>query len=244
MAGKCHIGTSGWSYDHWAGLFYPQDLPAKARLSHYVKFFSTVEINNTFYHLPKEATFQAWHESVPPDFLFAVKASRFITHVKRLKEPAEPLNNFLSRANLLKNNLGPTLFQLPPGWALNLIRFEEFISQLPSGFVFAFEFRNKSWYDTRVYDLMEKAGLTFCIHDMAGSVSPVMATSNQVYIRFHGTAAGYSGKYSRDQLRGWAGKVLDFLKKGAQVYIYFNNDAFGFAIENAGELERLLKDSA
>ncbi len=240
MENICHIGTSGWSYEHWRGVFYPLKLPAKQRLPFYARTFATVEINNTFYQLPKEATVRDWSLSTPSHFTFAVKASRFITHVKRLKDAAGPLENFIRRARQLGEKLGIILFQLPPKWSLDSARFEQFISLLPSDMRYAFEFRDGSWFTKEVYRLMERRDLAFCLHDMAGVECPFVVTSSMVYIRFHGASARYAGRYGRDGLAPWADRIEALLKENRQVYVYFNNDALGYAIQDGLELKGLL----
>lgn len=240
MPARYYIGTSGWSYDHWKEIFYLRGLLSKDWLGYYVKSFTSVEINNTFYHLPKEATFANWQAMVPAGFIFSVKASRFITHVKRLKDAAEPVAKFIDRAKLLGDNLGPILFQLPPNWRLDIDRFTDFVDILPAGLDYVFEYRDHSWFDPRLYQLMSQRDLGFCIHDMAGLNCPRIFTSRLVYIRLHGASAKYQGKYSPDQLADWSELICQYLRQGRKVFIYFNNDAFGYALENAKELERLI----
>ena len=243
MQARYYIGTSGWSYAHWKEVFYPAGLSTKDWLGYYVKFFTSVEINNTFYRLPKEETFRNWQAMAPAGFIFSVKASRFITHVKRLKDAAEPVANFINRARLLGDNLGPILFQLPPNWSLNIDRFTAFVNILPAGIAYVFEYRDSSWFDSRVYALMSQRNLAFCIHDMAGLDCPRLVTSQLVYIRFHGVSAKYQGKYSPDQLASWSEFICQYLRQGREVFVYFNNDAFGYALENARELARLVGQS-
>ncbi|MBI4378033.1 MAG: DUF72 domain-containing protein [Nitrospinae bacterium] len=244
MKGKCFIGTSGWSYDHWTGIFYPSDLKPYGRLAFYINNFNSVEINNTFYHLPSMSAFKGWKESAPKGFIYALKGSRFITHMKKLKDPEESLNLFLERASLLKNNLGPILFQLPPHWKRNLSRLEEFIKFLPDNRLFAFEFREPSWFNKGVYDLFRERGIALCIYHMPEFESPLEVTAKFVYIRFHGTEFLYGGRYSKDELSRWADKVKEFIKMGKDVYVYFNNDAYGYAVINAKELMEMVSVKA
>ena len=239
MKGKCLIGTSGFSYDHWDGVFYPRGMPAKERLKFYARSFATVEINNTFYHLPKEETFRGWASSVPAGFIFAIKASRFITHIKRLKD-VEPVGNLLNRLRPLGKGLGPILFQLPPNWNCDPARLSAFLERLPEGFKYSLEFRDRSRFNKEVYSLMEKRGVAFCIHDLLGLDCPFVVTAPLVYIRFHGTVGKYMGRYSKEDLRRWAERIEGLLKREHQVYTYFNNDAFGYAVENALELRDIL----
>lgn len=238
MSSSVHIGTSGWHYKHWLGLFYPAKLPAKEMLNFYVQHFDTVEINNSFYHLPSNTTFDAWRENTPPAFLFAVKGSRFITHMKKLKDPASSTAKFFAGAERLQEKLGPILFQLPPHWHANLERLEEFLKTIPKGHQYAFEFREPSWHVAEVYDLLRHHNAAFCIYDFAGKPTPIEITANFTYIRFHG--ANYSGSYTPKQLRDWAVRIRNWRKKLRDVYVYFNNDIGGHAIENAKELERLV----
>ena len=238
---KCdiRIGTSGWYYDHWKEKFYPADLPRSKWFEYYAKHFNTVEINNTFYHLPKEQILQRWHKIAPKDFLYTVKANRYTTHIKRLKDVAEPLERFFERANLLKSSLGPILYQLPPSLHKNLDLLETFIKLLPKRKTAVLEFRHQSWYEDDTYKLLDKYGISFCIHDMPGKESPRIVTGNVIYMRFHGTTGRYSGSYTKSQLQNW----VDWLKtKGKNmhtIYIYFNNDAQSHAIKNAKQLREL-----
>lgn len=235
------IGTSGWYYEHWKELFYPPGLPKSKWFEHYARQFDTVEINNTFYHQPKEQSIQRWHKIAPEGFLYSVKANRFITHIKKLKDVSEPLERFFDGINLLKRKLGPVLYQLPPSLHIDLDRFGDFIRLLPKRKIAVFEFRHKSWYCDDTYKLLEKFGAGFCIHDMPGKESPKVVTSNTVYIRFHGTAGRYSGNYPKSQLHDWAKWIKDKSKKVSGVYVYFNNDTHGYAIKNAKQLKEFLK---
>lgn len=231
--GKIYIGTSGWSYKDWKGRFYPIDLPDSKELEFYVKHFKSVEINNSFYHLPTTKTFIHWKHEAPSNFIFSVKANRYITHIKKLKTDNDGLKNFLKNARYLKEKLGPILFQLPPGWKLNLERLEVFLSKLPKKHRYTFEFRNLTWFDNRVYELLRKYNCALCIYDMQGFVSPTELTSDFVYVRFHGPKANYSGRYSRSVLKKWAKQCLKWQRKGKDVYVYFNHDLEGHAAADA-----------
>jgi len=237
---KCdiRIGTSGWYYDHWSGRFYPADLPKSKWFGYYAQYFDTVEINNTFYHLPKEQTLQRWHKIAPEGFLYAVKANRFITHIKKLDAADEPLERFFERAGLLKTRLGPILYQLPPSMHKDLDRLEAFIKLLPKRRTAVFEFRHESWYADDTYKLLEKTGVGFCIHDMPGKESPRIVTGGVIYVRFHGTTGRYSGNYPKPQLQNWAKWLKDQAKDVSAIYAYFNNDAQGHAIINAKQLKK------
>ncbi|UCC99994.1 MAG: DUF72 domain-containing protein [Phycisphaerales bacterium] len=233
------IGTSGWYYDHWRERFYPPDLPKSKWFEHYAQHFDTVEINNTFYHLPKEQTVQRWRELAPEGFLYAVKANRYITHIKKLTDAAEPLERFFERINLLENALGPVLYQLPPSLHKDLVRLEAFIKQLPKKPPTVFEFRHESWYEDDTFELLDRSGVCFCIHDMPGKESPRIVTGHIIYVRFHGTTGRYAGNYPESQLHDWADWLKDQTKKVRAVYAYFNNDIGGHAIKNAKQLRDL-----
>lgn len=240
MPGKCLIGTSGWSYSHWRGVFYPQGLKVSEELSFYMRHFSSVEINNTFYRLPSEDAFRAWRKRAPEGFIYALKGSRYITHMKKLKDPDEALSLFLKRARLLKGGLGPVLFQLPPKWRKDTGRLKSFVDKLPRGLRFAFEFRDPSWFDDDVYEVLKEGGAALCIYHMPGFSSPVLATAPFVYIRFHGTDFLYGGDYGKAELRRWAGVIKGFLKEERDVYAYFNNDEAAYAVKNALELKEMV----
>jgi uncharacterized protein YecE (DUF72 family) len=234
---EIRIGTSGWYYDHWSGRFYPADLPKSKWFEYYAQYFDTVEINNTFYHLPKEQTLQRWHTIAPKNFLYAVKANRYITHIKKLKDAAGPLERFLDIAGLLKSRLGPILYQLPPSLQKDLDLLEDFIKLLPKRKTAVFEFRHESWYSDDTYNLLDKTGVGFCIHDMPGKESPRIVTGGVIYVRFHGTTGRYSGSYSKSQLQNWANWLKDQAKNVRSIYVYFNNDAQAHAIKNAKQLK-------
>ena len=242
MPTEYHIGTSGWHYDHWRERFYPTDLPRTGWLDFYARSFSTVEINNSFYRLPTEKAFQSWHDSTPEGFAFAVKVSRFITHIKKLRDAEEPLQTFLQRAKLLGDKLGPLLYQLPPNLRRNDSLLEAFLPLLPAGLRHVFEFRNESWLVPGVFDIMRRYNAGFCIYDMGEFTTPVEVTAGFAYIRFHGSTSPYGGCYSEEELGGWARKVAALAGGLDAVYIYFNNDAEGFAIANARTLEQKLNE--
>jgi uncharacterized protein YecE (DUF72 family) len=230
------VGTSGWYYDHWKELFYPAGLAKSKWFEHYAGHFDTVEINNTFYHLPKEQSVQRWHDLAPRDFLYAVKANRYITHIKKLKDSVEPLQRFFDRVGLLKYKLGPILYQLPPSLHKDLDRLETFVKLLPRSKTAVFEFRHESWYSDDTFNLLRKFGVGFCIHDMPGKESPRVVTADIVYIRFHGTTGRYAGSYPKSQLQDWAKWLKEQAKTARGIYAYFNNDIGGHAIKNARQL--------
>ncbi len=238
MSGKIHIGTSGWNYNHWKGLFYPKDLPSERWFSHYCRQFDTVEINNTFYHQPGNNTFETWRRQAPQGFLYAVKANRYVTHMKKLKEPAKALERFFEGIRLLKNKLGPILFQLPPNWKKNLDRLRAFAQLLPKDLTHVVEFRDRDCLAEDTYELLVEHNLNLCVHDIL-SHHPRRVTGDIVYIRFHGTGVKYGGKYRPSRLRGWA----EWISKVAQekkVFVFFNNDTKGYAIKDSQALQRLV----
>jgi len=239
MSGKIHIGTSGWSYKHWIGNFYPADMKAKDHFEHFKKFYTTVELNNPFYHLPPKQTFINWKNNVPDDFVYAVKASRYITHMKKLKDPAESIANFMANVIGLEEKLAVILFQLPPGWQLNLERLEEFFEKLPKGHRYTVEFRNHTWYHEQVYNLLRQYNIAFCIYELEGHMSPIEVTSNFVYVRLHGPGGKYQGSYSEEALQWWAGKCKEWSQQGKDVFVYFDNDQGGYAAFNGIRLREL-----
>ena len=238
---SCHIGTSGWHYEHWKGPFYPEDFSEKDFLSFYSNRFSSVEINNSFYHLPSEKTFRKWRDTVDNDFIFAVKASRYITHMKKLKDPQKSLTNFLSAVEGLKKKLGIVLFQLPPYWHKNEERLNSFLSKLPRKIKSAWEFRDKSWFDENIYKILSKHKAAFCIYEISGEMSPEIVISDYIYIRLHGPDnKKYQGDYTKHQLKYWAEKFHNWLKEGKEIYCYFDNDQKGYAAKNAATLQQMM----
>lgn len=238
MPARFFIGTSGWHYDHWRGPFYPGKMPSREMLEWYAEHFWTVEINNSFYRLPPRETFREWRSQTPAEFLFAVKASRYITHMKKLKTPGPALRKFFLHAGELKRKLGPILFQLPPRWRRNPARLAEFLRALPKRHRYAFEFRDASWFDTGIYSLLRDHNAALCAYDLAGFASPLELTADFAYLRLHGPGGTkYAGCYTRAQLQYWWEVCLEWLKQGArQVYVYFDNDQAAFAALNAIEL--------
>ena len=238
MGGEIRIGTSGWNYKHWKGPFYPERMPDSRLLEHYVKFFDTVELNATFYRLPAEKNVERWRDSVPPGFLFSVKGSRYITHVKRLKEAGGFVKTFVESVRPLGDKLGPILFQLHPGLNLDLGRFESFLGSLPPGFRYVFEFRNPAWHIHEVYRILSEKGMGFCIYDFGGRLSPAEVTSDMVYIRLHGPLFPYMGRYGDEFIREWAAKMVSWSKEGLDVFCYFDNDERGYAANDALRLKK------
>jgi uncharacterized protein YecE (DUF72 family) len=236
------IGTSGWHYKHWLGNFYPAGTPAATYLSYYVQHFNSVEINNSFYKLPSTETLTDWLRAVPENFLFAIKASRFITHMKKLKEPQQSMALFLERIQVLGEKLGPVLFQLPPSWRFNQERFASFLQALPTTCRYAFEFRDQSWYTDSTYQLLQDYNCAFCIYDFAYHQSPVVITTDFVYVRLHGPENKYDGSYSDQVLSDWASRSKMWISQGKQVYIYFDNDIHGHAPVDAQRLQQMLQN--
>jgi uncharacterized protein YecE (DUF72 family) len=240
--GNIHIGTSGWHYSHWRGPFYPADLGPEGFLEFYAGRFQTVEINNSFYQLPTERALSTWRDTVPPNFIFAVKGSRFITHMKKLLDPERSLAPFLERVVLLKDKLGPILFQLPPGWHFNAGRLAAFLTVLPRTCRYTLEMRDVSWINDQALDLLAQHNVAFCIYEFAGYLSPQVTTADFVYIRLHGPEGPYRGRYGPQTLAEWAGAISGWSRRGQEVFCYFDNDQAGFAAQNALELqERLMK---
>ncbi|TDT41444.1 uncharacterized protein YecE (DUF72 family) [Halospina denitrificans] len=235
-----HIGTSGWRYGHWQGPFYPQGCHEEDWLRYYATRLGTVEINNTFYQLPSAAALVQWRKAVPEGFRFAVKASRYITHMKKLKDPEEGVPNFLNRIRYLEDRLGPVLFQLPPRWRVNPGRLEAFLKSLDPELHYAFEFRDPSWHTASVYDLLHQYRAAFCIYDLAGQRAPEVVTTDFVYVRLHGPDDAYEGCYGRQVLDEWKQRLVGWADEGKSVYVYFDNDAHGYAASNAEQLQALI----
>lgn len=251
------VGCSGWVYKHWAAGFYPEGLKPAAWFDHYRNVFDTVEINNSFYRLPEWRTFAAWrkraqvggtHGSRP--FLYAVKASRFLTHMKRLIDPADPVDRLLTRARHLGSTLGPILYQLPPRWVPDAGRFEAFLAALPKTIDLprgggpmplrhTVEFRDARAYDSPLIALLERYGVSLCLHDMKDSAAPRIAVGPFLYARFHGTAR-YGGRYPDAHLADWAEWMRGVHRAGRDVFVYFNNDIGGHAPRDALRLRALL----
>jgi uncharacterized protein YecE (DUF72 family) len=234
------IGCSGWQYKHWRGNFYPTALSTTRWLEYYATHFDTVEINNSFYRLPEADTFAEWRRRVPRSFVYAVKASRYLTHMKRLKEPGPPVALFFSRARKLGHRLGPVLYQLPPHWPRNLERLETFLRTLPKSRLHAIEFRDPSWYCDETFDLLGRYHEALCLHDMAGSPTGRRLVGPFVYLRLHGPRR-YAGRYADQTLEGWAEWCVSHQRQGVPVYAYFNNDAGGHAPKDALRLLELCR---
>jgi uncharacterized protein YecE (DUF72 family) len=251
-SGVAHIGCSGWHYKSWRGLIYPADLPTTEWLRAYTKRFSTVELNNSFYRLPSEETFANWREQVPRGFLFAVKASRFLTHIKRLRDPEEPLQRLLTHAKSLGPSLGPLLFQIPPRWFPDPDRLETFLTALPDRvsptsrqrLLHVLEMRDPRGYEPWVLELLRQYRVALCVHDMRESESPLVMVGPIVYIRFHGYGTKYGGSYPDEVLDEWAMWIRRALATGRDVYAYFNNDINGYAVYDAERLRLRVEGEA
>jgi uncharacterized protein YecE (DUF72 family) len=233
--GRLRIGTSGWEYQHWRGDFYPDDLPKDGWLEHYARTFATVELNASFYRLPPRVTFERWARRVPDDFVFSAKASRYLTHLKRLREPGEPLDRFWTRATGLGSHLGPVLYQLPPRWKPNLERLAAFLAVVPPDRPQVVEIRDRRWYGPALDELLEQAGVALCLHDMAGSgtAGTVGPVGPFVYLRLHGSGARYGGRYPDAVLDEWAARLRRWTDAGRDAWVYFNNDIGGHAPRDA-----------
>jgi uncharacterized protein YecE (DUF72 family) len=232
------VGTSGWVYPHWKDRFYPKDLPSKAWFAYYAERFPTVEINNSFYRLLSEQAFRNWRAQAPPDFVYAVKASRYITHLKRLKDPKEPVDLFWSRAKLLDDKLGPVLFQLPPRFPADPDRLRTVLKVLPREMRAAFEFRDPSWETDEVFGLLDKANAAFVLADRPRARIPDVVTGGWSYIRFHQGTQTHPD-YPQRKLKRWADRIAQM--DARDVFIYFNNDTLGAAIGDALTLTEMLE---
>jgi len=241
---KIYVGTSGYIYQHWGNnVFYPCTLPENKWLEHYCNYLDSVELNVSFYRLPSEAAFKSWHRRTPKNFRFAVKGSRFITHVKKLKDPKESIKLFYSRAKNLKEKLSVILWQLPPQFKLNPERLLSFVKELKKNIPcrHVFEFRNESWFSTKTYEILDKFGTPICITDWPRLSVKAPKIGNFIYIRKHGAGGQlYGGCYSEEQLKNDASLITSTKK---DCYIYFNNDSEGFAIKNAIQLKQYLSST-
>jgi uncharacterized protein YecE (DUF72 family) len=241
---RIRIGCSGWNYKHWRERFYPKGLPVRSWFAFYAEHFDTVEINNSFYRLPKPETFAKWRGQAPPGFCYAVKANRFLTQAKKLKDCQEPLERMMTPMRQLGDRLGPVLFQLPPRFRINLERLESFLRLLPGDVVSVFEFREKSWLVAETLQLLDRYGASFCVHDMAGSATERWAVGRIAYVRFHGGVGKYWGRYSDETLLSWSDWIAEQARGGRPVWCYFNNDIDGHAIHDAQTLKAMVAQAA
>jgi len=227
------IGTSGWQYRHWRDTFYPKEVPQSRWLEYYAERFATVEVNNAFYRLPERITFEDWQRRTPEDFVLAVKASRYITHIKRLHDPVEPVRRLLERSEGLGAKLGPVLLQLPPNLRIDIDALEEVLTQFPASVKVAFEPRHESWFDPATKKLLERHGAALCLADSIGRRSPHWRTANWGYLRMHEGRASPHPCYGRSALRSWAERLARLWPSSATIYVYFNNDERACALRDA-----------
>lgn len=239
---RAWIGTSGWEYKHWQKRFYPSSIKQNQHLPFYSSKFSTAEINNSFYKLPSVETYTKWASEVPSGFVFAVKGSRYLTHMKKLKEPEDPWHRIEVTSSALKEHLGPILLQFPANWKKNVERLRNFLNVAFSNSNprIAFEFRHESWYDKEITDLLEEFNCAMCVVDAPDFVKKEVITSDFMYIRYHGRESLYASKYTTRQLEKEAQKIQNWLEQNIEVYAYFNNDAQAYAVNNAEELTEFL----
>jgi uncharacterized protein YecE (DUF72 family) len=237
-----HVGTSGWSYDHWQGVLYPRGASSLERLDAYARRFETVEVNNTFYRWPRDEVFASWRDRLPEGFLVSVKASRGLTQFRRLNQPEAWLARMEAGLRRLGEKLGVLLVQLPPRFAADLGRLDAFLGRAPSGIKVAVEFRHPSWHREEVFALLERRGAAYCVMSGAGLPCVLRATAPFVYVRLHGPDHHhlYGGSYSDDDLGWWADRLREWQAQGREAFAYFNNDGYGHAVRNAEALRRRL----
>lgn len=227
------IGTSGWHYSSWRGCVYPPGLPPSRWLGHYAGLFATVELNNAFYRLPEASVFEGWAQALPDDFVVAVKASRYLTHIKRLHDPAEPAARLIERARFLGPKLGPILLQLPPNLGIDVDALTDTMAAFPAEVRLAVEFRHPSWFDPAVRRALTERGAALCLVDRRGPVAPLWRTADWGYVRFHAGRGWIPGCYGPTALSAWARRVADLWPASAEVFAFFNNDAHACAPRDA-----------
>lgn len=233
------VGTSGWNYDHWRGVFYPEGLPRSRWLEHYAGTFATVELNASFYRSMRPQTFEKWRKTTPEGFIWAIKANRFITHIRRLADVEDSLMRFMASTEPLKEKRGPVLFQLPPSLAFDKVLAEEFMSLKKEGDLWVIEARNKSWATDKALACLRERGVAWCISDTAGRYPLlVTVTAGFAYIRLHGSRRLYASCYTQEELEKWAETIVSL---GVDTYVYFDNDFMGHAPVNARQLMEILK---
>ncbi len=235
---RVHIGTSGWSYEHWKGIFYPEDLDRSEWLSFYSSSFDTVEVNSTFYRLPFENVVKGWKRKTPEDFKFAVKGWRMITHSKRLKNVEEDLQRFMQRLSGLEGKLAVILWQFPPSLKKDLPLLRDFLGLLPKSVRHSVEFRHGSWLYSEVYQALSDFGIALCISHSKRFEVPWIKTAPFAYVRLHGPEKLYASRYSKNQLEVIARRIEEL---DVETFVYFNNDFEGYAVENAHELMKALR---
>lgn len=234
-----YLGTSGWTYDHWSGRFYPADVSKKKWFEYFADHFDTVELNASFYRIPKESVVESWNARAPHDFVFSVKMSRLVTHVKKLRNCDNELEWFFGVFKPLRQKIGMYLIQIPPSIKVNHDLLKQFCATLPSSAPITFEFRNRSWYVQQTYEILREFNHSFCIHDMSGSSTERIVTGSAAYLRFHGYQERYGGDYSDEILADWADWIESQTEK-TPVYAYFNNDFEGFAVKNCLRLREMV----
>jgi uncharacterized protein YecE (DUF72 family) len=238
------IGTSGWTYDSWGGPFYPEKMPKKGWLAWYGSQFPTAEINGSFYRTPSLEAVRGWRDQTPKDFIFAWKASKFITHWKRLNENCvNSIELMETRLAALAPKVGAVLFQLPPQFAKNEPRLRSFLNMLPRHHRYAFEFRHKSWYDADVLDLLHRHNVSLCLSDHHDAPAPWEVTARHVYVRGHGPGGRYRDNYPDATLRSWARKIVQWRRQRRTVFVYFDNDQKSAAPADARRLMEILKSA-
>jgi uncharacterized protein YecE (DUF72 family) len=243
--GRCFIGTSGWSYRHWRDPFYPSGMAKGAdQLRFYAEQFDTVEVNGTFYRLIEQDTFRRWREETPEGFVFACKGSRYLTHMKRLKDPEQGVGRFFERVEALEDKLGPIVFQLPGRFKPDRERLAGFLQALPADHRYAFEFRDPAWFEPEIVETLTRYNAALCLYEFAGQEAPPEITADFVYIRLHGPDGPYQGSYGDDALRTWAKRISAWAGKSLNVYCYFGNDDRGFAPQNASCLREMMSSAA
>jgi uncharacterized protein YecE (DUF72 family) len=239
--GRCFIGTSGWSYRHWRGPFYPKDMAKSAdQLRFLAERFDAVEVNGTFYRLIEADTFRRWREATPERFVFACKGSRYLTHMKRLKDPEPGVRRFFERVEALEDQLGPIVFQLPGRFKPECQRLAQFLEALPAKHRYAFEFRDPAWFEPAILEVLGARNAALCLYEFAGKEAPREVTADFVYIRLHGPDGAYQGSYDDKALRTWARRIATWAKNGLDVHCYFDNDDRGHAPKNALRLREML----
>ena len=239
--GAVHVGTSGWTYEHWLGRFYPRHGAAGpgSRLRHYARHFRSVEINASFYRMPTEAAMARWLADTPDDFVFTAKTSRFITHLKRLRDPEIHIPIFFGRISSLQSKLGAVLVQLPPQMRRDDMRLRDFVDRLPQQ-RYAFEFRHESWWCDEVFEILREHNMAFCLYHLAGRETPEVVTADFVYVRLHGPGAAYQGSYDAETLETWRRRIEAWRDDGRDVFVYFDNDEKAYAAEDAVRLRQML----
>ncbi|MFO7726012.1 MAG: DUF72 domain-containing protein [Oceanipulchritudo sp.] len=242
---RLQIGTSGWNFDDWIGDFYRKGVRQEDMLPQYAETFGSVEVNGTFYNLPKKETVHKWVSATPDDFRFAVKASRYLTHMKKLKDPDEGIANFFDSMKPFGAKLGPVLFQLPPNWNCNLERLRNFLESLPGEHQYTFEFRDKDWLRDETYDLLSEHGAALCFYHYKGFLSPFKVTGDFIYLRLHGPSEeAYKGSYPDKDLEQFADEADAWLNEGMSVHVYFDNDEKAYAPNDARRFREMLGDRA